>query len=320
MPGFNGNSLSHNTQRIYQSPRLRPSSSSSQISEIRPDRSSQPWRPQKQDDADITLEQLHGLVLSDDQEVTNESKTCELGLQFNSLSSSGPSKKRQRVELEDLLNKTTAVPTEPPNFQKNQSESKQVKRGKKALKHLREIVGRAGEGPVDYVEFAKRINFPVNLLEFWQISTDGAKEFRRLSTRVNEKKSSKKATGLFSSSVNNADSGNNSYTSLMSVEQMAFRIPVVLAIQGPTLLQSNTHKLILYPKTAESSNFPLPEHLIPHESVQSSDTDSEASDDTDSSSFDDELPKNMSETVENPDVLNGKHTNKAEYISTAAEN
>ncbi|RKF66076.1 hypothetical protein GcM3_112013 [Golovinomyces cichoracearum] len=86
------------------------------------------------------------------------------------------------------------------------------------------------------------------------------------------------------------------------------------------LLQSNTHKLILYPKTAESANFPLPEHVISHESVQSSDTDSEASDDTDSSSFDDELPKNMSETVENPDVLNGKHANKAEYISTAAEN
>ncbi|KAI0996884.1 hypothetical protein K3495_g11298 [Podosphaera aphanis] len=94
----------------------------------------------------------------------------------------------------------------------------------------------------------------------------------------------------------------------------------VLAIQGPTFFQSNTHKLILYPKTAEASNFPLPEHVIPHESVQSSDTDSEASDDTDSSSFDDELPKNMSETVENPDVLNGKHANKAEYISTAAEN
>ncbi|KAI0996883.1 hypothetical protein K3495_g11297 [Podosphaera aphanis] len=235
MPGLNGNSLSQNTQRIYQSPRLRPSSSSSQISEVRPDRSSQPWRPQKvhfgqQDDADITLEQFHGLVLSDDQEVTNESKTCELGVQFNSFSSSGPSKKRQRVELEDLLNKTTAVPTETPNFQKNQSESKQEKRGRKALKHLREIVGGAGEVPIDYVEFAKRINNPVNLLEFWQISPDGAKEFRRLSTRDNKKKSSKKATGLFSSSVNNADSGNNSYTSLMSVEQKAFRIPVARAI------------------------------------------------------------------------------------------
>ncbi|KAI1006573.1 hypothetical protein K3495_g1643 [Podosphaera aphanis] len=93
----------------------------------------------------------------------------------------------------------------------------------------------------------------------------------------------------------------------------------VLAIQGPTFLQSNTHKLILYPKTAEASNFPLPEHVIPHESVQNFDTDSEASDDTDSSSFD-ELPKNMSETVENPDVFNGKHANKSEYISTAAEN
>ncbi|RKF77196.1 hypothetical protein GcM1_221029 [Golovinomyces cichoracearum] len=83
-----------------------------------------------------------------------------------------------------------------------------------------------GEAPIDYVEFAKRINFPVNLLEFWQISPDGTKEFRRLSTRVNKKKSSKKATSPFSSSVSNADPGNNSYTSLMSVEQKAFRIPV----------------------------------------------------------------------------------------------
>ncbi|RKF72289.1 hypothetical protein GcM3_098028, partial [Golovinomyces cichoracearum] len=111
--------LRNQNQHLNQPTLLRPSSSSSQISEVRPDRSSQPWRPQKvhfgqQDDAEITLEQLHGLVLSDDQEVTNESKTCELGLQFNSFSSSGPSKKRQRVELEDLLNKTTAVPTEPP--------------------------------------------------------------------------------------------------------------------------------------------------------------------------------------------------------------
>ncbi|RKF74346.1 hypothetical protein GcM1_240130 [Golovinomyces cichoracearum] len=94
----------------------------------------------------------------------------------------------------------------------------------------------------------------------------------------------------------------------------------VLAIQGPTLLQSNTHKLILNPKTAESSKFPLLVHVITHESVQSSDTDFEASDDTDSSSFDDEIPKNMSATVENPDVLNGKHANKAEYIPTVAEN
>ncbi|KAI0996283.1 hypothetical protein K3495_g11900 [Podosphaera aphanis] len=58
---------------------------------------------------------------------------------------------------------------------------------------------------MDYVEFAKRINFPVNLLEFWQISPDGTKEFRRLSTRVNKKKSNKKATGLLSSSVENPD-------------------------------------------------------------------------------------------------------------------
>ncbi|RKF72300.1 hypothetical protein GcM3_098027, partial [Golovinomyces cichoracearum] len=71
-------------------------------------------------------------------------------LYYLMIRSSGPSKKRQRVELEDLLNKTTAVPTEPPNFQKNQSESKQEKRGRKALKHLREIVGRAGECPIDY--------------------------------------------------------------------------------------------------------------------------------------------------------------------------
>ncbi|TQS33337.1 hypothetical protein Golomagni_06324, partial [Golovinomyces magnicellulatus] len=169
MPGFNEDSLSHNTQRIYQSPRMQPSSLPSQISEVRPDRSSQPLRPQKvhfeqQDDADITLEQLNGLVLSEDQEVTNESKTCEFGVQFNSFSISGLSKKRQRVGLKDILNNTTAVPTEPPNFQKNQSEFKQEKRGRKALKHLREIVGRAGEGPIDYEELAKRINFPVNLL------------------------------------------------------------------------------------------------------------------------------------------------------------
>ncbi|KHJ31629.1 hypothetical protein EV44_g3672 [Erysiphe necator] len=58
----------------------------------------------------------------------------------------------------------------------------------KAVKALREIVGREGLGPLNYRALAEKINVQLNLLEFFQASADAAKEFRNMSQRLNMRK------------------------------------------------------------------------------------------------------------------------------------
>ena len=60
--------------------------------------------------------------------------------------------------------------------------------GEKKLRQLREIVGREGLGPMDYRELAARISVPLNLLELFQLSPEVSKQFRKLSTRKNQKR------------------------------------------------------------------------------------------------------------------------------------
>lgn len=79
--------------------------------------------------------------------------------------------------------------------------TKSPKKGKRALKHPREIVGREVCGPINFIDLARRISIPINLLELWQVTTDAVKEFRRLSTTVNKKKSKRAPTEYFSTSA-----------------------------------------------------------------------------------------------------------------------
>ncbi|KAI6249648.1 hypothetical protein HI914_02133 [Erysiphe necator] len=58
----------------------------------------------------------------------------------------------------------------------------------KAVKDLREIVGREGLGPLNCRALAEKTNVPLNLLEFFQASPDAAKEFRKISQRFNIRK------------------------------------------------------------------------------------------------------------------------------------
>ncbi|CAD6500186.1 BgTH12-04289 [Blumeria graminis f. sp. triticale] len=176
-----------------------------------------------QRDADCSLSQFADIDIPDDHWQHTESKACELGTQVQSFSS-GPGRKRQRIDIEDILSNNS--PNEPVNEDENPGICRPIKparKGKRILKHLREIVGREGCGPMDYVELARRICIPLNLLELWQVSPDTAKEFRRLSTRMNKKKGKQVPAQFFSSAADNG----LARSVQKSQETKAFRIPVV---------------------------------------------------------------------------------------------
>ncbi|KAI0995489.1 hypothetical protein K3495_g12690, partial [Podosphaera aphanis] len=94
----------------------------------------------------------------------------------------GPARKRQRgedgkIEINDILNSESSS---KPRKSKKKPASKPEKNVSRALKTLREIVGREGLGPLNYRELAEKIEVPLNILEFFQASPDAAKEFRRI--------------------------------------------------------------------------------------------------------------------------------------------
>lgn len=104
----------------------------------------------------------------------------------------GPARKRQRseqgrIEVQDLLDSESS--SRPRK--KKTSVGKPERNGMKAVKALREIVGREGLGPLNYRALAEKINVPLNLLEFFQASPDAAKEFRKMSQRLNIRKGSR---------------------------------------------------------------------------------------------------------------------------------
>ncbi|KHJ30201.1 hypothetical protein EV44_g3593 [Erysiphe necator] len=177
--------------------------------------------------SDCTLSQFAGINIPDERHEKISSNACELDAHFESYSS-GPSKKRPRIDIEEILNdnisKVSNTMNEDPLLH---CPTKSLKKGRRALKHLREIVGREGCGPINYIDLAKRISIPINLLELWQVSPDAAKGFRRLSTRVNKKKSKRTPTEFFSTSAYNnlVKSSENCRPNL--VETKAFRVPVV---------------------------------------------------------------------------------------------
>ena len=90
-------------------------------------------------------------------------------------------KKRQRVEIEDLLNEEDNDPIR--RVQRKRKEGKP--------KALTEIKGRQGEGPLNYQKLAREMMVKVSLLDLYQISPDLSRAFKRLSTRVSKREHKK---------------------------------------------------------------------------------------------------------------------------------
>lgn len=139
-----------------------------------------------QRDSDCTLDEFNHIVLSKLCDKNIETHAYELGVQLDSFGSRR-SIKRQRLHLEGILNASPSVQERIADANNPNPPIKQGRKGKRVLEHRREIVGREGKGPIDYDELAKRISFPLNLLELWQVSSDASKKFRRLSTRISKK-------------------------------------------------------------------------------------------------------------------------------------
>jgi hypothetical protein len=60
---------------------------------------------------------------------------------------------------------TTAATTPPKPASKPRRTTKESHTVKKMIKTLREIAGRAGQGPIDYKEFTARIKVTINLID-----------------------------------------------------------------------------------------------------------------------------------------------------------
>jgi hypothetical protein len=115
----------------------------------------------------------------------------------------GPARKRHRVNAdstdelpaENRPHKSTGctrLPSEPSHTIDKPSPaiprpSRAPKHVKKAMKSLRKIVGRRGQGPIDFARLASNIKANISLLDLFQISPKTTKQFRHFSTIVNEK-------------------------------------------------------------------------------------------------------------------------------------
>lgn len=97
-----------------------------------------------------------------------------------------------RVVIQDIQN---SEPREKPQKIQNSS-CKPERNGTRPARALREIFRREGLGPLNYEAPAEKIEVPLNLLEFFQASPDAAKEFRKLSQRVNTRTKKKELKGM----------------------------------------------------------------------------------------------------------------------------
>ncbi|POS81973.1 hypothetical protein EPUL_006544, partial [Erysiphe pulchra] len=145
----------------------------------------------------------------------------------------GDVKKRARpIHIEDLLNKEE----QDPKLRKRNRRSSE----KKVIRHLREIVGRQGKGPINYQRLAEDIKVEVSLMDLFQMSPDLSKAFRALSTRINKKLEKRKdfTSKRLNISTDRVDGMRNIYdsesllsrvrTSFGSVDQKAFRVPATI--------------------------------------------------------------------------------------------
>ncbi|RKF62142.1 hypothetical protein OnM2_035106 [Erysiphe neolycopersici] len=111
------------------------------------------------------------------------------------------------------------------------------RRGQRALKHLREIIGRSGKGPINYTKLAEEIKVNVSLLDLFQMSPELSREFRNISTRIVPKRAAKiagaKAAGVHRVVVDQEIPGDNSkglqhILSYVNMEERAFCVPALI--------------------------------------------------------------------------------------------
>ncbi|POS84042.1 hypothetical protein EPUL_002841 [Erysiphe pulchra] len=119
------------------------------------------------------------------------------------------SRKRQRIDVEGMLNQDDDHQFEPraPKKFDSQTEKRTTlmdeleselgevkdKKKKKNNRQLNEINGREGLGPIDYKDMLAQIRVNLSILDLMQISPDAAKAFKHYSTRRNQKRGKKQS-------------------------------------------------------------------------------------------------------------------------------
>ncbi|KAI0996300.1 hypothetical protein K3495_g11879, partial [Podosphaera aphanis] len=176
----------------------------------------------QEEEEEITLEQLSKEIYRDEKNGSSQSMSVVLG--FDNEKTNGDDKKMKKNLIND-------------EEQDVKMRRKANKRGRRAIRQLREIVGRYGMGPVNYKKMAQDIRVEVSLMDLFQMSPDLSKAFRKLSTRVNERDIKEKienensATARFKRAKIVADSEvlSGSVESLLKRNtEKAFRVPVVV--------------------------------------------------------------------------------------------
>ncbi|RKF60417.1 hypothetical protein OnM2_051053 [Erysiphe neolycopersici] len=140
-------------------------------------------------------------------------------------------RKRQRVEVEDIINNDEAGPA------RRAQRRSRIRKGQP----LAEIVGRQGKGPLNYTKLAGDMIVQVSLLDLYQMSPDLTRAFRKLSTRVSKRTSKSKSKvsteGLPEGEVLLAGESEDvdikrrdlkTMTPLIAADRKAFRIPVIV--------------------------------------------------------------------------------------------
>ncbi|RKF71190.1 hypothetical protein GcC1_105020, partial [Golovinomyces cichoracearum] len=134
---------------------------------------------------------------------------------------------RKRVRIDDMLN-------DEHHFQSTFRRFGKEKKGEAKIQELREIVGRRGKGPVDYVKLAEEIKVPINLLDLFQISPDLVKIFKKISTRTNQRQKEKESQTGTTKRANLLETDEtiplNSFPTV-DANNKAFRIPTIVRIK-----------------------------------------------------------------------------------------
>lgn len=107
--------------------------------------------------------------------------------------------RERRSRREDLKGKgkmpyAPAAGTRPEKFKAQFNAIPLTTKGPKRLNgmKLRTIVGREGKGPLDYKKMLEDTTITMSMMDFYQASPDFSKSCRKYSTRMNEKKTSRK--------------------------------------------------------------------------------------------------------------------------------
>ncbi|KAI0996805.1 hypothetical protein K3495_g11378 [Podosphaera aphanis] len=148
-------------------------------------------------------------------------------IDLSSLIAESAENSRKRVRIDDILN-------DQHDFRTTRKRSARTKRDEAKIRELREIVGRRGRGPVDFIELAEEIKVPINLLDLFQISPGLVKNFKKISIRTNQKQKNKENKDNLKTLASLVDANeNHSENSVPAIDpdDKAFRIPTVFRIE-----------------------------------------------------------------------------------------